>query len=137
MTLKDYLNSNDRYAAMAGAEIVDVRDGYSRVVMEVKKWHLNAGGVCQGGAIFTLADLALAAVMNSHGKLTFSLESNITFLHSAFEGDVLTAEASEVCNHKKIPFYEVKIYNQENQIVSTFTSIAYRKKDDFRFDSLE
>lgn len=136
MTLKDYLNENDLFAADAGASIVEVREGYSRAVMKVVKGHLNAGGVCQGGALFTLADLALAAVMNSRGKLTLSLESNITFLHSAVEGDVLTAEATETFNHHKIPYYEVKIHNQEQQLVCTFTAMAYRKKNDFPFEGL-
>ena len=83
MTLKDFLNEKDIFAANAGMELVEVREGYSRAVMTVGKSHLNAGGVCQGGALFTLADLALAAVMNSHGQLTLSIESTITFLHSA------------------------------------------------------
>ena len=44
MTLKDYLNENDLFAADAGASIVEVREGYSRAVMKVVKGHLNAGG---------------------------------------------------------------------------------------------
>ena len=51
--------------------------------------------VRKGGAIFTLADLALAAAANSHGTLAFSLSSNITFLRSSGPGDVLYAEARE------------------------------------------
>lgn len=136
MTLKDYLNKNDFFAANAGAELVEIRKGYSRAVMKVGRTHLNAGGVCQGGALFTLADLALAAVMNSHGLLTLSLESTITFLHSAVEGDVLTAEAEESFNHHKIPYCEVKIYNQDNILICKFTALAYRKDKDFTFDSL-
>lgn len=42
MTLKDYLNENDLFAADAGASIVEVREGYSRAVMKVVKGHLNA-----------------------------------------------------------------------------------------------
>lgn len=56
MTLKDFLNEKDIFAANAGMELVEVREGYSRAVMTVGKSHLNAGGVCQGGALFTLAD---------------------------------------------------------------------------------
>jgi hypothetical protein len=41
----------------------------------VTEKHLNAGGVCQGGALFTLADLAFAAVANSRGRLTLSLNA--------------------------------------------------------------
>lgn len=89
-----------------------------------------------GWSSFTLADLALAAVMNSHRQLTLSLESNIMFIHSAIEGDVLTAVATETSNHHKIPYYEVKVYNQDNILVCSFTALAYRKNKEFPFDSL-
>ena len=58
MSLKDFLNRNDRFAANAGAKLVEVREGYARAEMTVTSEHLNAGRVCQGGALFTLADLA-------------------------------------------------------------------------------
>ena len=87
MKLKEFLNQSDRFAANVGARLTEVEEGRAVAEMTVTKEHLNAGGVCQGGALFTLADLALAAVMNSHGKLTFSIESTISFLHSAVEGD--------------------------------------------------
>ncbi len=128
MTLIDNLNSNDRFANNAGARLIEIGDGYARAVMTVTEEHLNAGGVCQGGALFTLADLALAAVMNSHGNLTLSIESTISFLHSAVEGDVLTAEAVETYNHRKIPYCEVKISNGRGELICALTGIGYRKE---------
>jgi acyl-CoA thioesterase len=74
-----------------------------------------------------LADLALAAIMNSRGLLTFSLQSSIAFLHSAKVGDTLVAEAEETCNHHKIHYAEVKIRNRHGELVSAFTGVAYRK----------
>ena len=58
--------------------------------------------------LFTLADLAFAAVANSRKKLTLSVNANITFLRPAKLGYVY-AEAVEVFNHHRIPFVEVKI----------------------------
>ena len=63
-TLKEML-SHDRFAAEAGVELLEVREGYAKARMLVTDKHLNGGGVCQGGALFTLADLAFAAVANS------------------------------------------------------------------------
>jgi len=127
MTLKDFLSQNDRFAANAGCILKEVRDGYACAELTVTTEHLNAGGVCQGGAFFTLADIALAAVMNSHGQLTFGIENNIVFLHSAKAGDVLTAEATEVFNHHKIPYVDVRITNQRGELCCMVTGIAYRK----------
>ena len=65
MTLKDFFKK-DRFAALAGVELLEVRQGYAKARMLVTPEHLNGGGVCQGGALFTLADLACAAAFNSH-----------------------------------------------------------------------
>ena len=126
MNIKDFLNRGDRFAANAGAVITEVGEGFARAEMTVTAEHLNAGGVCQGGAIFTLADLALAAVMNGRGQITFGLQSTIAFLHSAHVGDTLIAEATETFNHHKIPYAEVKVTNQDGQLISAFTGVAYR-----------
>lgn len=137
MTLKEFLNKGDVFAKNSGARIVDVREGYAIAEMTVTEEHLNAGGVCQGGALFTLADLAFAAISNSRGKLTFGLENTITFLRSAVVGDVLTAEATETLNHHKIPYCEIKVRNQNGDLVCVMTGIAYRKEKDMEFESLQ
>ena len=60
MTLKDFLNEGDRFAAGSGARLTAITPGAATAVLKVAPEHLNAGGVCQGGAIFTLADLVFA-----------------------------------------------------------------------------
>lgn len=65
--IKDFLK-NDRFALNAGIELLEVKEGKAKARMVVTKEHLNAGGVCQGGALFTLADFTCAAVANSHGQ---------------------------------------------------------------------
>ena len=54
MTLKDYLNTGDRFAAGSGARLMEIAPGSAVAELKVTSAHLNAGGVCQGGAIFTL-----------------------------------------------------------------------------------
>ena len=82
-TLKEMLSA-DRFAAETGVELLEISPGYAKARMKVTEKHLNAGGVCQGGALFTLADLAFAAVANSRGRLTLSLNANITFLRAIY-----------------------------------------------------
>ena len=117
----------DRFAANAGVELVEVKEGYAKARMLVTSEHLNAGGVCQGGALFTLADLAFAAAANSHDQLTLSVNANITFLRSAKEGYVY-AEATEVFNHHRIPFIEVRLTDEAGELIGMMTSSGYRKK---------
>uniref|UniRef100_A0AB33J4M5 Hotdog fold thioesterase n=1 Tax=Prevotella sp. GTC17259 TaxID=3236795 RepID=A0AB33J4M5_9BACT len=122
----------DKFAALVGVELLELKEGYARVRMKVTPQHLNAGGVCQGGALFTMADLAFAAAVNSHRKLTLSTSANITYIKSATEGYVY-AEAKELVNHHRMPFAEVKITNEDNELLCVFTSSGYRKDVDINF----
>ena len=121
------LMNRDRFAANAGCKLTEVDGQHAVAEMTVTPDHLNGGGVCQGGALFTLADLALAAVMNGRGQLTFGIQNNIMYLASAKEGDVLRAEAVEINNHHKIPSVEVRITNQDGCLLCHVTGLAYRK----------
>ena len=87
MTLKDYLNTGDRFAAGSGARLVEIAPGSAVAELKVTSAHLNAGGVCQGGAIFTLADLVFAALVNQGENLTFAINSTIYYHVSAREGE--------------------------------------------------
>lgn len=117
----------DRFAANAGAELLEIKDGYGRARMLITPEHLNGGGVCQGGAIFTLADLAFAAAVNSHGVLTFSTSSNITYFKSVSQGYIY-AEAREIVNHHRMPYAEVRVTDEAGELVAIFTSSGYRKQ---------
>ena len=117
----------DRFAANAGAELLEIKEGYGRARMRITPEHLNGGGVCQGGAIFTLADLAFAAAVNSHGVLTFSTSSNITYFKSVSQGYIY-AEAREIVNHHRMPYAEVRVTDEAGELVAIFTSSGYRKQ---------
>ncbi len=127
MDIKEILNRTDRFAHHAGCQLIAVDAHRSVAVMTVTGEHLNGGKVCQGGALFTLADLAIAALMNYQGQLTFGIHNSIMFVSSALEGDVLTAEAVSVCDHHKIPTVEVRITNQSGRLICHVTGAGYRK----------
>lgn len=126
MDIKEFLEG-DRFAKNAGIELLEVSEGYARAKMEITPGHLNGGGVCQGGAIFTLADLVFAAACNSHGQLTVSINSSINFFRAEREG-TLYAEAREVYNHKKLSNCEIRITNSSDDLVATFIGVGYRKE---------
>ena len=128
MTLKEFISKGDKFAAHAEARLITVKDGYAKSQLTVTEKHLNAGGVCQGGAIFTLADVALAAVSNSGLQLTFAINSSIFYHRSAMPGDVLTAEAVAVSKHPKVPYCEVNVRNQDNVLIASFQATCYSKR---------
>ena len=127
MDIKELLNRTDRFAANAGCQITEVDDDHAVAVMTVTESHLNGGNVCQGGALFTLADLAIAALMNCKGQLTFGISNSMMFVSSARLGDTLRAEAVSVADHHKIPAVEVRVTNQEGRLICHVTGMGYRK----------
>ena len=128
MTPQEFFK-NDSFAANAGVRLLEVKEGYAKACLDITPAHLNAGGRTQGGALFTLADLALAAAANSHGTLAFSLSSTITFLRGSGPGDTLTAEATEQYIGRSTGCYLVNVTNQHGQLVATFQSSVFRKAD--------
>ena len=128
MTLKEFFKG-DRFAVLAGCELIEIREGYARAKMTVEEHHLNGGNFCQGGAIFTLADLAFAAAVNSHLVLTVSTSSNISFFRSVPLGATIYAEAQELVDHHRMPYAEVRVTDDKNRLIAIFTSGGYRKQD--------
>lgn len=127
MNIQELLNRTDRFAANAGCKITEVDAQHAVAEMKVTADHLNGGNVCQGGALFTLADLAIAALMNSQGQLTFGISNSIIYVSSAKEGDLLRAEAVMIADHHKIPSVEVRVTNQEGKVICHVTGMGYRK----------
>lgn len=136
MNLLERLNTSDRFANAIGAQLVEIREGYARAELTVGEKHLNGANVCQGGVMYTLADLAFAGVCNCHGTLTLGVNNSITFLKSGQFGEKIIAEAVEVLDHHKLPYCEIKVRNEQGELLAVMTGLGYRLKKDFEFDSL-
>ena len=136
MTLQERLNNDDKFAKSIGAQLTEVREGYACAKLTIEDRHLNGAGVCQGGVIYTLADLAFAAVANSHGILSLGISNTITFIKSAQLGETIKAECTEQVNHHRLPYCDIKITNQQGEIIAIVTGLGYRMKKEFNFDEL-
>lgn len=128
-TIKEIF-AQDRYAALTGVEIVAADKGYCKAKLEIEDRHLNGANVVQGGAIFTLADLAFAVASNSHGQLALAININISFLKGKSSG-TLYAEATEVDRPKRLGAYDVLITDEKNEIIARFNGMVYRKNEKF------
>lgn len=84
--------STDRFAALAGAEILTADAGYAKCRMKLADDHRNGMGAVMGGAIYTLADFAFAVASNVGRPATVTKESTIRYLRGT-KGKTLYAEA--------------------------------------------
>jgi acyl-CoA thioesterase len=118
----------DRFAARNGIELLEVEEGRARARLTVSAEHLNAAGVVQGGAVFTLADFAFAAASNSRGNVALAIEAHVTFLRAVRAG-ILHAEAREESGSRRLSTCTVRVTDENGELVALFTGTAYRKDD--------
>ncbi|MDR2473612.1 MAG: PaaI family thioesterase [Tannerella sp.] len=135
MTVKDFFR-NDRFAVGADIELLEVGNGTARARMRIQDKHLNGGGVCQGGAIFTLADLAFAAAVNSHARLVLGISSNIQFYRAESSG-YLYADARETYKGGKLSGIEVSVTNEAGDLVASFNGMGYNKGTELPFEPVK
>ena len=100
---------DDRFATeAAGCTITEAAKGYAKVEMQIKPIHLNAHGGVMGGAIFTLADFAVAIASNVGEEPSASIDMDIKFM-SRCKGEKLIATATTNKSGRSIGFYSVNI----------------------------
>jgi acyl-CoA thioesterase len=126
--LKTYFE-RDRFAKLCGIELLTVSPGHATARMTVQTNHLNTLGIAQGGAIFTLADLAFAAASNAHGKAAVAINVSITYLKAVSSG-TLHAEARELGVNPKLGTYTVDITDDNKTLIAVFQGLVYRKGQD-------
>jgi acyl-CoA thioesterase len=122
------LMARDRFAAHAGIELLEVSAGFARARMSLQPYHCNGVGMAQGGAIFTLADLAFAAACNSHGTVAVATNVNISFIRPASTG-VLIAEARELAHSRKLSHCTVRVVDERDELIALFQGTAFRKRE--------
>jgi len=114
----------DRFAYNNGIRLIKVEPGFAIAQMTVTDNHLNAANVVQGGAIFTLADFAFAAAANSYGFITLGTSANISYFKPP-KGNVLTAKASKISSGKRLCFYNVDVFDENEDLIAKFTATGY------------
>ncbi|GAB6125156.1 PaaI family thioesterase [Humidesulfovibrio idahonensis] len=126
--LKRFFNSRDRLCIHLGIQITEIGHGWATSAMTIAEQHLNGADVVQGGAIFTLADLAFGAAANSHGSLALGVNATIAYTKAAKSG-VLTAHARETAKSGPLATYIVEIKDDSGETIATFQGTAYRKRE--------
>jgi acyl-CoA thioesterase len=118
------MTRDDRCSAWLGMRLEEVRPGYARVSMTVGENMVNGHDLCHGGMIFTLADTTFAYACNSHNQRAVAAGCAIEFLAPAHLGDVLSAEGVEVAHIGRSGVYDMKVTNQNGQLIALFRGKA-------------
>ena len=120
------LYASDKASQSHGIRIVEVRPGYARLSMVIRSDMVNGHRICHGGMVFTLADSAFAFACNSYNESTVAAAASIDFLAPAYEGDELTATATELWRAGRNGIYEITITNQKGARIALFRGRSHR-----------
>ena len=117
----------DRFATEAcGCRVLEARQGHAVCAFDVTPVHRNAQGNVMGGAIFTLADFALAIACNIGEQPTVSVSNTIEFM-SATRGTQLIATGTASKSGRSLGFYTVDVADDLGTPVARMTATCFRR----------
>ena len=116
---------SDYFRESLGIEVLDVKNGYSKMSMKISKEHTNFVGFTHGGVIFALADCAFAEAVNFGDKRAVAVQVSINFIKPSSEGDVLTAEAITISEGRTFALCRVTVKKGDKD-VALFSGLAYK-----------
>jgi len=117
---------HDLFSQWLGIEVLEVKEGYSKIKMLVRPEMINGFGIVHGGIAFSLADSCFAFACNNRNVLSVALDTAINFTKPVHVGDMLTAAAKEMHNGKSTGLYHITIQNQNGHIVALFKGTCFR-----------
>ncbi len=117
---------DDLFSQWMGIEVLEVREGYSKIKMTLRDEMINGFGIIHGGLAFSLADSAFAFACNNRNNLSVALDTSINFTKATKPGDELTAEAKEIHNGRSTGLYHIAIINQLGEQVAHFKGTCFR-----------
>ena len=121
-----HMMEHDLFSQWLGIEVLEIKEGYSKIKMTVRKEMINGFGIVHGGIAFSLADSAFAFACNNRNILSVALDTSVNFIKPVNTGDVLTAETKELHNGRSTGLYHIDITNQNGHLVAQFKGLCYR-----------
>ena len=122
----NHMMEHDLFSQWLGIEVLDIKEGYSKINMTVRKEMINGFGIVHGGIAFALSDSAFAFACNNRNVLSVALDTAINFIKPVHVGDILTAETKELHNGKSTGLYHITITNQLDHTVALFKGTCFR-----------
>ena len=117
--------SRDRFATGNGMTLDELGDGRAVCSMTLGERHRNAYGGVMGGAIFTLADYAFAALTNDRERRAVAQQVSINYL-SAPKGGRLIATATYRKDGRSSCVVNVDVTDDTGRDIAQFTGTGFK-----------
>ena len=116
---------DDGFASANGIVLEELDDAHALTSVVLTHNHRNAMGGVMGGAIFTLADFAFAALSNQLHHGTVAQQISINYL-AAPEGDRLTAKAVCRKNGRSSCVINVDVTDDLGRDIAQFVGTGFK-----------
>ena len=118
---------NEPFAKALNMRLIALDLGQSTVEMVFDQELMgNIYDRAHGGAIFALIDEAFETASQTHGTIAVALNVNIQYIASPEPGKLLRANAKEISGTRKTASYEIKVNDQDGQLIAMCQALAYR-----------
>jgi len=118
---------NEPFAKAMKIRLVELALGYSVVEMVYDPAVMNnIYERAHGGALFALIDEAFETASQTDGSIAVALNVNVTYVSSPQSGVKLRAEAKRVSQTKKTAGYDIKVSDENGDLIATCSALAYR-----------
>ena len=117
----------ETFAQALNMKLIELEDGHSVVEMIYTPENMNnMYDRAHGGALFGLIDEAFETAGQTKGTIAVALNVNITYVTSPKLGSRLRAEANRVSETQKTASFDIKITDQDGNIITTCQALAYQ-----------
>ena len=123
---RDYF-SQDRFATENGMSIDELDGEHAVTSVTISSRHKNAFGGVMGGAIFTLADFAFAALTNDRERVVVAQQVSINYLSPA-KGNRLVATARYRKDGRSSCVVNVDVTDETGRDVAQFVGTGFKLK---------
>ena len=119
--------SGDRFATENGMTLDECDENHAVTSLALGARHRNALGGVMGGAIFTLADFAFAALTNDRERAAVAQQVSVNFLAAA-KGDRLIATARYKKDGRASCVVNVDVVDDTGREIAQFVGTGFKLK---------
>jgi acyl-CoA thioesterase len=117
----------ETFSQALNMKLIELGDGHSVVEMIYTPENMNnIYDRAHGGALFGLIDEAFETAGQTKGTIAVALNVNVTYVTSPKPGSRLRAEANRVSETQKTASFDIKITDQDGNIITTCQALAYQ-----------
>ena len=116
---------SDSFSRFLGTQVDTVEDGYALTRLAIRPELCNSFGMAHGGAIFALADQALAAASNAGEQKSVAVSITISYVRPVEVGQTILAEARREEKRRVVSPYTITVRTASRVLIAQLQALVY------------